>query len=90
MPKETTYGLQLGPPADRPQVPIVDVIWNRTGVVQIVSKATDAEGGRYMGDDYAAEAHFTDGMFVELDRAAINKLIRNLRRARDQAFGRDE
>lgn len=30
------------------------------------------------------------GMYVELDRHGINQLIRNLRRARDQAFGRDE
>lgn len=31
-----------------------------------------------------------DGWFLDLDRNAINQLIRNLRRARDQAFGRDE
>jgi hypothetical protein len=31
-----------------------------------------------------------DGMYVTLDRSGINRLIRNLRRARDQAFGRDE
>ena len=30
------------------------------------------------------------GWFVNLDRRGINDLIRNLRRARDQAFGRDE
>lgn len=30
------------------------------------------------------------GFFVQLDRQGINQLIRNLRRARDQAFGRDE
>lgn len=31
------------------------------------------------------------GLFVEyLTRAQINKLIRTLRRARDQAYGRDE
>lgn len=33
---------------------------------------------------------FSEGMFVSLDRYGINKLIRHLRRARDQAFGRDE
>ena len=72
-------------------VPVVDVLWSREGSsVQIVSKVQDAEGGRYMGDDYGETAHFTDGMYVDLDRRAINKLIRNLRRARDQAFGRDE
>lgn len=30
------------------------------------------------------------GWYVDLDRRAINDLIRVLRRARDQAFGRDE
>ena len=33
---------------------------------------------------------FSEGMFVDLDRRGINDLIRNLRRARDQAFGKDE
>lgn len=31
-----------------------------------------------------------NGFYVELDRGGINDLIRILRRARDQAFGRDE
>lgn len=33
---------------------------------------------------------FFDGFYVQLDRPGINDLIRKLRRARDQAFGRDE
>jgi hypothetical protein len=53
------------------------------------TKATDPHGGRWATED-EPEPHFTDGMYVDLDRAGINKLIRNLRRARDQAFGRDE
>lgn len=31
-----------------------------------------------------------DGWCAQLDRAGINRLIRTLRTARDQAFGRDE
>lgn len=31
-----------------------------------------------------------EGFYVDLNREGINRLIRNLRRARDQAFGRDE
>lgn len=31
-----------------------------------------------------------EGMYVQLNRRSINDLIRHLRRARDQAFGRDE
>lgn len=96
MPAEKVYGVQMvvetlegaieGTSAG---VPIVDVRWNRDGsYVQIVSKETDAFGGRLVGDDPGT--HYTDGFYVDLDRQGINKLIRNLRRARDQAFGRDE
>ena len=31
-----------------------------------------------------------EGYFVDLDRRRINELIRRLRKARDDAFGRDE
>lgn len=31
-----------------------------------------------------------EGRYVTMDRYMINQLIRHLRRARDQAFGRDE
>jgi len=31
-----------------------------------------------------------EGLYVNLDRRGINDLIRNLRRARDQAYGKDE
>jgi hypothetical protein len=40
-----------------------------------------------------AELHATpegNGWFIQLDRDGINRAIRTLRRARDQAFGRDE
>jgi len=93
MPKESVYGEQFPnletEPDPNPMVPLVDVLWGKeTGAVQIVTKATDPHGGRWAGDN--PETHFTDGLFVDLDRKSINQLIRNLRRARDQAFGRDE
>jgi hypothetical protein len=93
MPKESVYGIQhiFDPPSNdnRPMVPTVDVLWGREGgYVQIVTKVEDAHGGRWVGD--SPETHFTDGMYVDLDRNEINRLIRNLRRARDQAFGKDE
>lgn len=94
MPAEKVYGLQHpvfmadGEPEPAPIVPIVDVRWSRDGgFVQVVTKAEDPFGGRATDDEGAS---YLDGMFVDLDRAAINGLIRNLRRARDQAFGRDE
>lgn len=95
MPAEKVYGQQtyappisMGEIEPRSQVPIVDVRWGRDqGYVQVVTKAEDAWGGRWAEGE---GSHFTDGMYVNLDREAINRLIRNLRRARDQAFGRDE
>lgn len=102
MPAEKVYGNQhryrvaedgnagVAIDAPVPQVPIVDVRWGREqGYVQVVTKAENAFGGRWAGEEDVA-THVTDGFFVDLDRQAINGLIRNLRRARDQAFGRDE
>lgn len=88
MPKETVYGEMLTstPNSDRA---IVEVRWSReAGDVQVVSKCINALGGRVASDDDGI--HYTDGMYVTLDRRGINDVIRHLRRARDQAFGRDE
>lgn len=35
-------------------------------------------------------AGISGGMYMQLDRRGCNELIRKVRRARDQAFGRDE
>lgn len=56
----------------------VEVRWSRQQYVQIATVDACQEGT----EEY--------GFFVDLDRERINKLIRDLRRARDQAFGRDE
>lgn len=42
------------------------------------------------GEDALRRKIWADGFYVTMERDGINKLIRNLRRARDQAFGRDE
>ena len=91
MPKETVYGEQLtfDPKDANPQVPVVDVMWGRDQqFVQIASKVESPDGGRWAEE--SPNSHVSDGMYVDLNRASVNKLIRNLRRARDQAFGRDE
>lgn len=90
MPKEVVYGEQMSATKDEvPIVPIVEVRWGReAGYVQVVSKATDANDGRCASD--SPDTHFTDGYHVDLNRHSINDLIRHLRKARDQAFGRDE
>lgn len=59
----------------------VKVTWDKeTGDVQIATLDP--------GNEYAYDA--TGGYYVDLDRQGINRLIKVLRRARDQAFGKDE
>lgn len=73
---------------------LLQVRWGRNGFVELGArivhgadhsdyKPTEAEspgsGGKAMR-----------GHYMSLDRPQINDLIRHLRRARDQAFGRDE
>jgi hypothetical protein len=60
----------------------VRVGWQRDGWVQIASLQCDG------GPDAIGDAE--KGQFIDLDRHAINALILVLRRARDQAYGRDE
>lgn len=57
----------------------VEVGWDRYGAVQVATMDPDAELGSR-----------ESGLYVDLDRGGINNLIRLLRKARDQAFGRDE
>jgi hypothetical protein len=94
MPRETVYGSELpfgtdevNPGAGRA---VAEVTWSREAEhVQVVTKCVEASTeGRLVHDDEGI--HYTDGFWVTLDRNGINRLIRNLRRARDQAFGRDE
>lgn len=54
---------------------------------------TEASGPMSIGTVPIVEPYeylVTDGFYVDLDRRGVNDLIRHLRRARDQAFGRDE
>lgn len=87
MPKEIVYGEDHGIDNGRSQV---EVRWDReAGDVSLVTKCVDPiDGGRLIKEDEGI--HYTDGFHVQVDRRAINRLISNLRRARDQAFGRDE
>ena len=57
----------------------VEVGWDRYGAVQVATVDPEAELGSR-----------ESGLYVDLDRRGINDLIRHLRKARDQAFGRDE
>ena len=62
----------------------LDVRWDRDGGVEVgitVRHVNGPDCGQ-IDEDRSACAHF--------DRAAVNKLIRDLRRARNTAFGVDE
>jgi len=64
---------------------------NRVEIVsgsEFISSGCDGNEGH--GDAEWMILSAGNGYYVDLDRESINRLIRNLRRARDQAFGRDE
>ena len=88
MPKEKVAGV-VSFPEDGSDVdePIAEVRWNRwpDSYVSLVTRLRDCEVSP-PGQDILASY----GFHTQLDRDGINHLIRNLRRARDQAFGRDE
>lgn len=71
-----------------------EIGWNRDGGVQIATTRL-AEGAEPDSEwldaaDGAEPKPAWDGQWMDLDRYQVNELIRALRRARDQAFGRDE
>lgn len=90
MPKERVVGdsMAFGTKEAPEGFAVAIVGWSREGQhVQLVTKCESAIGGRMTEEE---GVHYTDGFYVDLNRQGINDLIRHLRRARDQAFGRDE
>lgn len=85
MPKEVVRSrreYQSPPPAKEL---VVGVHWGRDAeYVQVATTLLDSVSGSPVVWEVSG------GWFVDLDRRSINDLIRHLRRARDQAFGRDE
>lgn len=79
MPREVIHqdGIEIGGSNSTPYS--VEVGWARGTHVQIAT--TDMTKEVFQPER---------GWWVDLDRAMINKLIKVLRRARDQAFGADE
>lgn len=69
----------------------------KTGANQIAARinwSKQEEGGfvqiAVFEDDGTYEAEHEKPIYMDMDRDAINRTIRVLRRARDQAYGRDE
>lgn len=80
MPKEVIYD-KYGPQliSSDPKVFNVNVGWSLGGEVQVATV-----------DDAQPMGTVESGLYVTLDRDGINKLIKALRKARDQAYGKDE
>lgn len=78
MPKEVIHDNTVY--ADGRSTPLaVEISWGVNDYVQLASVNLQAER-------YTPEA----GFYTDLDRPMINKVIKVLRRARDQAYGPDE
>lgn len=60
------------------------------GIVHSGTGEPVTDGDVVVGELLEVEGLARSGHYVQLDRTTINELIRTLRRARDQAFGRDE
>lgn len=103
MPKEVIYGdgLPYGTPDDPgPARSIVEIGWTSGSHVEIATRCVRAadhsvyepQPGEPGADEDLAGQKIPRafGVYLTLDRKGINDLIRHLRRARDQAFGRDE
>ena len=104
MPKEYTYANTRPYGDDFPGRSVAEVSWSREAEhVQLGTLCIhEATGERWIPDwvtglippekagSVPSHVFAQDGWFIDLDRQGINKLIRDLRRARDQAFGRDE
>lgn len=85
MPKETVYDCVNYFNPDGDKTVVAELSWGRDrGEVQLATLLVSP----------STHTRFTEevegGWFINLDRQGINKLIRDLRRARDQAFGKDE
>lgn len=84
MPKEFVHGCQ--PILSSPDGFVIE-----EGLLSI-GWSNDAEHMQIATISRHPHTHETvnEGFYVDLDRRGINQAIRHLRRARDQAFGRDE
>lgn len=70
--------------------PVVHVGWQKDGWVQVAIEG-DVSYFRFAAEHPDGETSDRSTVYVDpMSRDEINKLIRTLRRARDQVFGRDE
>ena len=85
MPKEVVYSSEVFRGDEPDKASMAEVRWSRESEsLQIATVVVDAA----THDPVTEEVR--GGWYISLDRRTVNDLIRHLRRARDQAFGRDE
>jgi hypothetical protein len=82
MPKEYVYTAPVTPDQNQRAIKVTWAREENGGHVQMCVFEHDSE------DEYTKEHELPQ--YVSMDRDAINRTIRILRRARDQAYGRDE
>jgi len=87
MPKFNLYEDATGLPGDTPAR--LEIGWSN-GHVQVATCSDNLDNLRALGEAAAPEQTEWRGIYLNLSRAQINEAIRNLRRARDGAFGKDE
>jgi hypothetical protein len=101
MPKELIFGSDLPYTEVSSAHSVIGVHWGNemddylqvsTQLVNDDGKYADGYGAVHVAEGAEAERRhlWGQGFYVNLDRKGVNALIRHLRRARDQAFGRDE
>lgn len=85
MPKEYIESAEFFPESDNsPRKPIkTKITWSREDAGGHVQMTVFRDEGTYQSEHELP-------MYMTLERSQINRMIRVLRRARDQAFGRDE
>ena len=73
-----------------------DTLAGRPGVIEHIAIGWDKDGTVQLGAINGPPVELTingqpadPGLWMDLDRAQINRLIRSLRRARDAAYGSD-
>lgn len=85
MPKEVVYNSEIFREHDPSKASMVELHWGRdSDYVQIATTVREGSTHEPVTEEVQA------GWFINLDRKGINKLIRDLRKARDQSFGVDE
>lgn len=98
MPRERIYGAETPFGEEDSRRSVIDLTWSReTGHVQIATMSIDGVTGDpveigtiEVPSPDGPHRGILGGQYLQLDRDGCNRLIRNVRRARDQAFGRDE